>query len=162
LDKPKRFATYEFIMMFVPVTDAHDYKHLLSLYEYPDNVSIEHFPPGIPASAKDVVLYERPGFLQGAQSFYLKYRIDKNEIESIYNHYSSGVQLIAKNKLSEFSLGVTGLIYEEMGYDSTQTDFDFFIIDSQSFEPGDWNHGYTYGIAVSREKLEVIYWSEEW
>lgn len=28
--------------------------------------------------------------------------------------------------------------------------------------PVDWNHGCTYGVAVSLEAQEVMYWMEDW
>lgn len=148
--------------VFLPVTDTHDYQHLLTLYGYPHRSDMAHFPSEIPAGANDVILEDIPGFVQGASHFSLMYKTDSNEINGIYARYGSGANSVLKNNVTSYDLGVTGILHEEIERDAVISDFDFFILDSQPSQPGDWNHGYTYGIAVSRQRLEVIYWSEAW
>jgi hypothetical protein len=41
-------------------------------------------------------------------------------------------------------------------------DFLVLILDAEPHEPGNWNHGYIYGLAVSTERQQVIYWMKRW
>ena len=41
-------------------------------------------------------------------------------------------------------------------------DFLVLILDAEPYKPEDWNHGHTYGVAVSTQRREVIFWAEYW
>lgn len=45
------------------------------------------------------------------------------------------------------------------------TDYQIFIFDAKPHNVSsdfDWNHGTNCGVAISKERSEVIYWAESW
>ena len=48
----------------------------------------------------------------------------------------------------------------EYDLDGLPGDCQVFILDAATTSA--WNHGYTYGVALSQKSGEVIYWLEDW
>lgn len=149
------------------VTDIHKYDKVLSMYGYPDNKSMAHFPSNVPSNAENIRFYERPQFLQGGSSVFLLYKTSEQELTSYYNKYKGKVQIELENcSQPSYSYDndywIPEVWKEAIGYDSIPDDFKVMIIDSKPYYPKNWNHGYSYGLALSNQRKEIFFWSEDW
>ena len=41
-------------------------------------------------------------------------------------------------------------------------DYTIFILDAEPYKPNDWNHGYSRGVVISKDKNDIIYYVEDW
>jgi hypothetical protein len=124
-----------------------------------------HFPKAVPPGARNVKFYEQPEFLQGGSDFILTYDTDSKEINRIYDTYSSQALIVIKGDTTDMLSDddrIPQFTYDQTGYEGLPQDFDYIVLGAKPYHPGDWNHGYTYGVAISRERREVIFWSEYW
>jgi hypothetical protein len=122
------------------ICDSLSYAEALEEYDGGPE-TIAHFPPSIPVQAKQVSCQYERRFLQGGPSLRVSYKLSVSELEVLQEQYRSVAKRIED--------GVPFRIPE--GFEV------FYLSDSDS---PDWN-GYIYGVAISVEHQEVIYWVED-
>lgn len=158
-----------FYQSIEPSTNVKRYTNIMRSYGYPDEKIIAHFPAKIPKEASKIYFYERPKFMQGSMNVYLRYTLPSKEIDSIYSTYqkkgiwrqngsNDSFELI--NKGTEISLPEIASV--DIGYSELPADFEIIVLDSKPYHEKNWNHGYSYGTAISKSRREVIYWCDYW
>lgn len=157
------------------VTDPRRYAEILSELGYPkprqlDIPTIAHFPPTIPAFATRVRLFYRPHYLQGPTQLQLRFQLPPAEVAAILpvvqpaakEVHAGGSSTSAMNAGAGTVPSAAFRNAANTGYDldGLSADFQVFILDAATTSA--WNHGYTYGVALSQKSGEVIYWLEDW
>jgi hypothetical protein len=170
------FAVYAVLMNFgvmiavsatTPVVDAARYKDIRA--DYNQRSLATHFPTDIPPNATQVTFYYLPHFLQGGSHLQLRYRLPQAEVSAILSQYESLAKQIETGAgdvlkaADQQDLPVPQFRNESnTDFAALSNDFLVFVLDAQPYQPADWNHGYSYGLAVSTKRQEVIYWAEYW
>lgn len=124
-----------------PVQDPSRYEEVLAEYDGGPEV-IAHFPSHIPETATEVALYYMPRVLQGGSRFRLSYKLPSSELETIVEQYRPIAHQIKDGRRSS----------------NIPEDFEVFYLDDS--DSPNWN-GYAYGVAISMERQEIIYWAED-
>jgi len=155
------------------VTDVAQYEEVLDGYWSFDPKLVGHFPRPIPADARDVRFSFAPAFLQGGAHVQLRYAATPEAVSRLYAEYSA-------KKTKSFLGGDTNVhMNTEEGMPTTffytgsakeldfPDDYEIMIFDEVLKEedrpPGFyWNHGKSHGVAISKERNEIIYWAEAW
>jgi len=151
------------------ITDLSRYQEIRESYQ--DSPLIQHFPETFPPAATDIRLEYLPKFLQGGSHFIVSYILPSEQINEIRIQADE----IAKYK---YRTGESNQLTDELPDDipkppfqidtttaesSSQT-YEVFILDVQAAggAGSEWNHGYSYGIAIDDVARRVIYWHEYW
>lgn len=152
--------------------DVGEYGKIMFLYNQPKNKSLAHFPKELPKTASEIRFFEQPQFLQGGSSIFLRYKTSVEELNLLSQKYSKTAKVVLKsgeydwdsykNNGQNKDISLPGVFDEAIGYSELPGDFDIIVIDSKPYQTNNWNHGYTYGLAISKQKQEVLFWSEEW
>lgn len=140
------------------------------LEEMGDSELIRHFPTQIPDTAANVKFVYFGGFLQGGAYIQLRLQLPRDEITKIYNEYRSIAQYKFiggdRNTHANELYGVPTTNFYTSGTDNFTfpNTYEILVLNVQ---PGDdpefeWNHGYSYGVAISTMNSEIIYWAEDW
>lgn len=143
-----------------PVINLDQYERILNH----KSALTAHFPEHIPPDAVEVHFYYLPAFMQGGSELLLRYRTSSSYPDALLRKYSSAaIEVIngpaSKSQSTSFPHALTGWI-NSVGYDVLPDDFQVLILGTS--RPEDWNHGYSYGLAVSHQRQEVLYWAETW
>jgi hypothetical protein len=150
-----------------PIRDTAQYEEIL---EYDDDELVSHFPPHIPGNATKVAFYYSPPFMQGGSHLQLHCKLPSPQIDAVLEEYlpaarqiQDGTGNVLESSNEQSYIPSTSLFYEENSETVPMPeDFLVLILDAEPYESGNWNHGYIYGVAVSAERQEVIYWTERW
>ncbi len=117
---------------------------------------VQHFPESIPYDASGTRLYYTPGFLQAGTDFQVSFRLPADRIEQLF------VESAYRTKGRDVS-GYPAPRYRFAGTDTEfPPDFQIFILDGKSSGTHNWNHGFMHGLAISKRRNEVVYWTEIW
>lgn len=149
------------------ITDIGSYNKVMRIYNYPSAKVVSHFPKTIPSYAKDISFFQIPQFLQGGDEIYLAYSVSNEEFNALTKEYKDKAKHIVSSKGEIDSLGnkvyIPGGVYTTLNINlNEKNDFSIFIIDSVPYEPGNWNHGKSYGTAINKTTGFVLYWFENW
>lgn len=135
---------------------------------------VAHFPESIPKGARNVRLSSRPGFLQGGSHLQVAYTLPAEQIKQhLVNFesqgkasYQGGSSLEHYNEDNRNGLPIASYVTSESGTHSFPHDFTVVVLGAKaySYHEGmpNWNHGYSYGVAISLEKNEIVFWAEDW
>lgn len=149
-------------------TNVQGYERILRLDKYPTNSQIAHFPSSIPSDATEVEFKEWDGIGQGKMGMLLSYKVNKEAVNSsdltkVYEkakykasnvtEYNNIKQLIKIPQAVEDSLGL-----QEGG--TPPNNFKICFIDNTPSE--EWNHGYSYGIAINNDTSKLTYFILNW
>lgn len=157
------FTALAFSAATTTTTDTGKYARVLMLSNYPDNKLIQCFPDRIPDNAKDVMFRYHPACLQGGENFELKFKTDSAVLRSEADKYSRKAKWTGKMGDSEAEKhGVISGALGELGYYDLPADFTIYLMESEPYQPGDWNHGKVSLVAVSRQRNEIIFHAEDW
>ncbi len=147
--------------------DVSRYSEILSDYR---SDLIPHFPSHIPENATQVSFYYQPMLQQSGSYLELRYRLSLAEIANVKQQYLLPEQL--QEDLDGEIIVLSGEQVDLLTFEfrnKSNTDFaalpDHFVIiviDAEPYKPSDWNHGHSYGVALSETHQEVIYWTKEW
>ncbi|MFP4380547.1 MAG: hypothetical protein ACLFUS_08600 [Candidatus Sumerlaeia bacterium] len=152
------------------VTDPKKYEKVLEEKWSPGDNLVDHFPRPIPPEARNTKFSYLPGFLQGGTHIQLRIELPKSRIREIYQEASENAKQshIGGDAFSLVNSGTDGLasthFYTSESHEFPD-DYRIFIYDAKPYkQEGEhiWNHGYSKGVAVSKERNEVIYWAESW
>ena len=162
------FLYISMLHSFIPfeITDLREYQKILEAWSKAGIT--KEFPSAVPASALKVRMSCLAPFLQGGGHFQLRLKLPPEEIDAIDKKYSSSAIQVYRGKTinerynqpipspSDFTNGKSDGHFHPS--------FNLYILMAldQGGKDYAWNHGKSYGIAVSRERSEVIYWCESW
>lgn len=135
-----------------------------------DSELARHFPTSIPDNAQNVKFEYVPGFLQGGEIFQLRMKLPQSEIDNLYNEFRPKAKNIfiggETNDHANLPGGVpTTFFYTSDTEDqSFPVDYEILVLNAEPMGTPkfQWNHGFSYGVAISQEKSEIVYWSEYW
>ena len=142
-----------------PILDVNQYETILKSY---DPKLTRHFPPHVPGSAMQVQFYYLPAFLQGGSYLQLRCKLPSEEINALLDRYRPIAKQIGSNNEIAASDGIPLTSFH--GEPQLPEDFQILILGGEPYKtnPADWNHGYTYGLAISTQRQEVIYYADYW
>jgi hypothetical protein len=149
-----------------PVQDVHSYANELQLNGYPDNESLAHFPAKIPDGAQNVRFYDNPAFGPGPFAFLLRYDTDAAGIDALYERFTPvanrffTMRSVTDEAVLE-QIDSLSFFANDIGYARLPDDFDIILLGGESTE-ANWSDGYAWGLAVSRQRNEVILFSIGW
>jgi len=151
-----------------PVTDINEYPRLLGAWS--PSALTEHFPPAVPTTTRLARISSFPGFLQGGAHLQLRVQLPSEEVAAIDLKYSAlathTFQGGDTNDHSNQSDGVPTTFDYTNGTKDTEfhPSFRIYVLSArdEGSEGFPWNHGQNCGVAVSRERNEVVYWCESW
>lgn len=157
------FVFMAFDAVTTQTTDIDKYERVLKLTGYPNNSLTKYFPGRIPGNAKDIVFRYNPAFMQGGENFDLKFKTDLDSINSYINEFSQKAKWIGKASDSEVEKnGVILGSFSTFGYMNLPEDFTIYLINSNPYEPNNWNHGKLSLVAISKQRNEIIFLAEDW
>ncbi len=151
-----------------PETNPANYKDVLEVYEYKQRPWLQHFPSSIPENATNISFYWSKGFLQGSMYIQLRYVLPEAEIKTLLNECLKKKATCPANK--EDSTYIMPLSAGEKEVINWPDDFEIIVYNYGG--RGYWkDEGYgtqeywdklcTYGIALSQDRNEVVYWVQE-
>ena len=151
-----------------PITDIARYSEIRE--QMGDSELTRHFPLSIPKNAENVQFEYLPKFLQGGSHFQLKMRLPRAEISDLLTEFRSQAKYKFiggdSNDHANIEGGVPTTFFYTSGTDdySFQGDYEILVLNAEPSGTPDfqWNHGYSYGVVISLEKSEIIYWAEYW
>ena len=157
-----------FLAATTPITDVSQYDEIRQ--QMSDSGLTQHFPSSIPENATDVKFEYLPKFLQGGGYIQLRVKLPLSEIEDLLTKYRSRAKykFIGGDRSDHANEpgGVPTTNFHTGGADdrSFPNTYETLVLNAQ---PGDtpdfeWNHGYSYGVVISTENSEIIYWAEYW
>jgi hypothetical protein len=154
------------------VTVVRRYDEILSQRWNGERNLVQHFPQPIPSDARDVRFAFRPHFLQGGAYVQLRYSTTPDIIAELYERFSSiktksfigGERHIHRN--AKDGMPTTDFYTSGSKDHKFPDDYEIMIFDKVLKEkdrgPEFWNHGETHGVAISKERNEIVYWAESW
>lgn len=143
-------------------TSTNKYERVLNLSDYPSNELLKHFPDKIPIGAKNTVFRYCPAFLQGGESYSLKFKTDHKSTIKYCDEFSKDSKWSGKADSSGAEEnGLAFGMLDDFGYDELPDDFTIYIFYSKCLE-ANWNHGRISLAAISRVRDEIIFYAEDW
>jgi len=144
-------------------TDIDKYERILKMKGYPDNFWVEHFPDKIPENAENIVFRYNPRFLQGGETFALKFKTDSGSIENYINKFYEKAKWTGTfSDNNPKANGIFSNTFDKLGYKELPEDFTIYVIYSEAYRPYNWNHGAFSLVAVSQQRNEIIFLEENW
>jgi len=141
------------------VTNPARYAQILAqLHSQVDDpaITLAHFPPAIPPGANNVRFFYRPHFLQGGTILQLRCRLPATQV----NQIAAATTAATRPTTQRADYGpVNFRDAANTGWADLPPDFQIYILGSKMDQFGaEWK--YQYGIAISLQSNEVIYWLE--
>jgi hypothetical protein len=147
-------------------TSPKNYPSLLA--DWTSSGLVSHFPNPLPSTATNVTLSAYPGFLQGGAWFQVRLTLPPADVAKAFDtasntakdFYDGGGVFESTNAKHG---GLPGTSFHTSGAQETDfpADYRVFVYGAQD-HGGHWNHGNSYGIVVSKQRNEVIYFAENW
>jgi hypothetical protein len=135
------------------VVDLAQYESILKEWKESVPEIVSHFPETIPSDVQNAEFYFEPGLMQADPRIELRYKTSSENIQTLYEKFSK-----QKTKLSYGGVfchrppeGGNGNIIE-LGTDWETMEFE----EDPDHLP---EHSSAYGVIISREKNEIIYWA---
>ncbi|MEZ6102171.1 MAG: hypothetical protein R3E01_36715 [Pirellulaceae bacterium] len=133
---------------------------------------VARFPTDTPEDKSDPVFSYYPGFLQGGAHIQLRVRLSPETIVNLVDElktqtkhaYKGGGFFTHYNEDQEHNLPTASYHTQRDDVDANEFPghFTLYVLDADDRASGSWNHGSTFGIAISEETNEAIYWAENW
>jgi len=154
------------------VTNTKKYEHILEV-KWKNSSLVEHFPKPIPSDAKNIKFSYLPRFLQGGCHIQLRYSTNASKIAELYD-------LFSKKKTKSFwggssqehmnmddGMPTTCFYTSNSGIREFTGDYEIMIFDEvlkKEDRPKGfyWNHGQSHGVAISKNRNEIVYWADFW
>ncbi|MDH4201874.1 MAG: hypothetical protein OEV87_03185 [Phycisphaerae bacterium] len=156
------FFAYTFVRMYIgikkantPITDIQQYSKIIEEWKSFSPEIVSHFPKEIPPEATNVDFYYFPGFLQSGSRIELRFQAEKVEIDAYYENF--------KEFTTKSWHGDTWVHRRPRGEGDSEIielskDFEIMQFDEN---PDDLpEHSKEHGVAISKEKNEIIFWAE--
>lgn len=151
-----------------PITEVPRYTEIRQ--EMGDSELTRHFPLSIPENAENVRFEYLPKFLQGGSHFQLRMRLPQAEVSDLLTKFRSQAKYKFYGGDTNDHANLAGGVPTTFFFTNDTDDYSFpddYEILVLNAEPGgtpdfQWNHGYSYGVVISLNKSEIIYWAEYW
>jgi hypothetical protein len=152
------------------VNDVKNY-HQVRKQIWLNQAIVKHFPTQIPADATNVHFVYSPGYMQAGNVLQLRLKQPKAKITALLAEYEkvalSKYRGGNSNEHIDKPNGVPTTFFHT-SEDTTDNSFPFNYeilvlgVEDRGSKDFKWNHGNSYGVAISREDKEIVYWAEEW
>jgi hypothetical protein len=132
---------------------------------------VKHFPESIPSDATNIRLTYIPASAQGGSAFQVKFKQPRKKIESAIAQYGTVAKRKYKggdtNEHSNQRNGIpTTFFYtsDDVENGSFPPDYEVLVLGAEDKGQKEfkWNHGNSYGVAISRLDSTIVYWVEAW
>jgi len=164
-------AAFIFGVVSCVLTFPHE-SHSVWLYakfkhDWPEEL-VGHFPALIPENAIKPKLAHFPGCLQGGSYFQIRYGLPDEEILALYDKFSrqKTISFVGGDRNDHFNMkngAATTFFYtEDIKSGKFPPDYEILVFDPLRPSSSNWNHGTSHGVAISKEKKEIVYWAESW
>lgn len=147
-------------------TSVWRYRSILNSFEFPMTDRVAHFPREVPAGARDVRFYYRPGYLQGYEIMELRCKLPAGEVAAAEKQAKAAAQVIVRAE--EYPPAATEqfgtlppLMFRNSandGFGDIPAGFTLYILRAETSDSKSWDKGVLYGTAVNRGSGEVIWW----
>lgn len=123
---------------------------------------MDHFPPTIPRNATNVLFYD------DGRSVQVRYGLPPEEIEQLYLKFDAEkTGTVDGGDFNQNAIKPNGLYttwFYTSGSSSTEfpQDYRIMVLDKNPIAPEHGNHGQSHGVAISKKRNEIVYWSEWW
>ena len=145
-----------------PVTDVARYAEVRSRYE--ESAFVSHFPETIPPEASNVRFYYFPGFLQGGMQLQLRLQLPLQQWRDRRAQYAAAASyrfVDGEHRSLENDIPIAAFSTSDEALDFPDT-YEILVLDARSQGEPEWNHGYSYGVALNAEMSEIVYWADDW
>lgn len=116
---------------------------------------VNHFPKQIPENATDVHFFHQPHFMMGGMSLQLRCILPAEEVKRLLNESLSKAKQVQETN-GDYLSHMPSLCAGEKSYVYWPKGYKIIVFGSES-----GNRGFDYGVAISTEKNEVVYWMED-
>ncbi len=135
-----------------------------------NQAQIKHFPATIPNQATDVRVIYYPGSSEYGRIFQLQMKLPEEEINQALFEYRD----IAKHKYrggdtndhanQKNGVPTTFLYTRDLQAGTFPSTYEILVLNANNRGTSDfpWNHGDSYGVAIDKMALKIVYWAEEW
>ena len=129
---------------------------------------VDQFPRQIPASATNVHFFFHPGFLMDGSEIQLRCALPPDEIADQYNHFSKLASLFFGGDAPGTNgsvLKVPNVEFYTADPPSNEFPNDYVIMVLDPIvdqHASDSDHGSSHGVAISKQRNEIVYWTETW
>lgn len=111
--------------------------------------------------------YYSPQFIQGGFNLELLMPMSKNDMKKYISKYEDKVKKKIEIKNDDGEYGEYGIVkpYNLLEYDESREFFDecnIYILESESYKPNNWNHGYVAYIAENEKLEELLLVTQVW
>jgi hypothetical protein len=145
-----------------------DYLHVRE--QIGDSELIRHFPPTVPDNATNVKFAYFGGFMQSGAYIQLRLQLPQDEIAKLSKEYHSKAKymFIGGNKSDHANkpdgVPTTNFYTGDTEDGSFPENYETLVLNAKPEGTSDfkWNHGQSYGVVISLENSEIIYWAEDW
>lgn len=163
-------ALREFSEQTAPVTDPARYNEILTGRWEDEKDLVSHFPRWIPKDATQVRFSFEQGFLQGGSHLQLRCHLPAERIAELHDQFA---KFTTKSFFGAPSHTDLNSVYMPSTYFHTADqphpdanfpdDFEVMIFDPVPQDNNvDWNHAHSHGVAISKQRNEIVYWAESW
>ncbi len=137
-----------------PVSDIRAYEKILNQWKSWAPEMVSHFPQSVPADADDISFYFFPGVLQADAEIQLRFRTTPEKILAYYEHFSG------MKTRSDF--GMTLIHFSPRGGEGQIIELgeDYEVLGLNPEMEQIAEHVKEYGVIISREKNEIVFWAE--
>ncbi len=161
-------AAGAFLAATTPIEDVSRYAEIRG--QMGGSVLVRHFPMTIPENATDARFSYLPKFMQGGGHLQLRLRLPQSEIRDVLIEYDPQAKYeyvggdMGEHENQTNGVPTTHFYTSGTNEGSFPASYEILVFDA---EPGGtpdfpWNHGYSYGVAISSENSEIVYWAEWW
>jgi hypothetical protein len=134
---------------------------------------VAHFPDKIPADANDIRLSYLPGGLQGGAWFQVKMTLPEDRISQLFEEFDlkkvKSFQGGGSHDHENSEGGMPTTLFRTSESDSRDSSENFvgerfpedFVIMVLGTS-GNWHHGKSQGVAMSKARNQIVYWADDW
>ena len=126
--------------------------------------TLQHFPRDIPTNAAHVSYYYRPRLGQGGSAFQLRYVLPAEELENVRDMHVSEATFVFLGSSSNPPIPPPSLFAGHESGVRFPESYEIIVLGAEALgkEGHEWNHGFSYGVAVDVGSSEIVYWQEDW
>jgi hypothetical protein len=145
-------------------------KYALLITDWTPTGLVAHFPNPLPAAASAVKLSAFPGLLQGGAWFQVRLTLRPAEVSKLYDEatkkakdfYDGGTRYTSCNSKTN-GLPGTSFYTSDTKQGEFPVDYRVFVFAAQDAGGNPpYQSGTSYGVVISKQRNEVLYYAEKW
>jgi hypothetical protein len=153
------------------VTNPNEYEKILRFTGYGEHKYLSHLPPEIPKNATNISLFSSKGFLQSSWFLQLRFTIPRAEIETFLSDNCAKKAEVPSFYLSRPHVIQPLFAGEKKPQDTWPPDFEIIVFnyalqpnpDDEGYGTREyWEERFSWGVAASSKRSEVVYWTQEY